>query len=139
MIYLLDTDHGGDYEQEITAVQKLLAPFLLYDYESVVCPAHYGRLRSALESKGAPIGAMDILIAAHAFGTGRDACLEQPGAFLPRSWFGRRKPVSEARQRIGSKLTGNGVRRQCSGYEPCYNALCYGTVGLVGRHCLAFG
>lgn len=62
--------HSGDYEQEITAVQKLLAPFMLYDYESVLCPTDYGRVRCALESKGTPIGAMDMLIAAHTLALG---------------------------------------------------------------------
>lgn len=62
--------NSDDYEREITAVRKLLAPFVLYDYESVSCPSHYGRVRSALETKGVPIGAMDMLIAAHALAIG---------------------------------------------------------------------
>jgi tRNA(fMet)-specific endonuclease VapC len=55
-----------DYDTEIAAVRKILAPFEIYDYDGVDCPAHYGRIRHELESKGVPIGAMDLLIAAHA-------------------------------------------------------------------------
>jgi tRNA(fMet)-specific endonuclease VapC len=56
---------GGQYETEMQAVRKLLTPFDIYDYDSVSCPAHYGRIRHELESRGASIGAMDLLIAAH--------------------------------------------------------------------------
>lgn len=54
------------YEEEIAAVHKVLMPFDLYDYDSVVCPQHYGCLRHELETKGLTIGSMDLLIAAHA-------------------------------------------------------------------------
>jgi tRNA(fMet)-specific endonuclease VapC len=57
---------SGQYETEMIAVRKLLTPFDLYDYDAVVCPAHYGRIRSELETKGLIIGSMDLLIAAHA-------------------------------------------------------------------------
>ncbi|MGA2619782.1 MAG: PIN domain-containing protein [Thermoguttaceae bacterium] len=43
------------------------APLLdLYGYDAVSCPEHYGRLRHEWEAKGQTIGAMDMLIAAHA-------------------------------------------------------------------------
>lgn len=58
--------NSGDYEREMAAVRKSLAPFDLLDYDSLVCPQHYGRIRHDLESKGTTIGAMDLLIAAHA-------------------------------------------------------------------------
>jgi tRNA(fMet)-specific endonuclease VapC len=58
--------NSGQYESEIAAVHKLLTPFDVYDYESVSCPPHYGRIRHELESKGVTIGSMDLLIAAHA-------------------------------------------------------------------------
>ena len=58
--------HSGDYEREVAAVGKVLAPFRIYDYDGVVCPAHYGRVRHELETMGAPIGSMGTLIAAHA-------------------------------------------------------------------------
>lgn len=57
---------SGDYEREMTAVQKVLAPFRIYDYDSILCPAQYGRIRHELEQAGIPIGSMDTLIAAHA-------------------------------------------------------------------------
>jgi len=57
---------SGKYEDEITAVWKVLTPFDLYDYDAVACPEHYGRVRHELESQGQTIGSMDMLIAAHA-------------------------------------------------------------------------
>jgi tRNA(fMet)-specific endonuclease VapC len=56
------------YEDEIAAVQKILLPFEIFDYDAVTCPPHYGRIRHELEQKGETIGAMDLLIAAHALG-----------------------------------------------------------------------
>ena len=44
----------------------MLTPFDIYEYDSVWCPHHYGRVRYDLETRGATIGAMDLLIAAHA-------------------------------------------------------------------------
>jgi tRNA(fMet)-specific endonuclease VapC len=57
---------SGDYEAEVAAVRKVLAPFDLYDYDAVLCPQHFGRIRAELEARGATIGSMDLLIAAHA-------------------------------------------------------------------------
>jgi tRNA(fMet)-specific endonuclease VapC len=59
---------SGRYEDEIAAVQKILGPFETYDYEAVNCSPHYGRIRHELEQAGETIGAMDLLIAAHALG-----------------------------------------------------------------------
>ena len=50
---------------EIGAVRKVLAPFDIYDFDCVSCPHHYGRIRHDLETRGATIGGMDLLIAAH--------------------------------------------------------------------------
>jgi tRNA(fMet)-specific endonuclease VapC len=61
------------YEEEIAAVQKVLTPFEVYDYDAVSCPRHYGRIRHELERAGQTIGAMDLLIAAH--GLSLDATL----------------------------------------------------------------
>lgn len=58
--------NSEDYEAEISAVRKVLVPFDVYDYDSVSSPPRYGRVRHELESKGLDIGAMDMLIAAHA-------------------------------------------------------------------------
>lgn len=55
-----------NYEREIRVVRRALAPFESFAYEPVVCPVHYGRLRMELETAGQPIGALDMLIAAHA-------------------------------------------------------------------------
>ncbi len=58
--------NSGDYESEIEAVRKVLTPFDVFDFDGTLCPAHYGRVRHELEQKGLTIGAMDLLIAAHA-------------------------------------------------------------------------
>lgn len=55
-----------DYAAELRAVHKVLLPFELFDYDAVRAPHEYGRLRDELDLAGAPIGAMDLLIAAHA-------------------------------------------------------------------------
>jgi tRNA(fMet)-specific endonuclease VapC len=38
----------------------------VFDYDGAACPAYYGRIRHELERAGLAIGAMDLLIAAHA-------------------------------------------------------------------------
>jgi tRNA(fMet)-specific endonuclease VapC len=58
--------HSEQYDTEIAAVRKILAPFQVYDFDAVVCPVHYGRIRYELETTGQTIGSMDLLIAAHA-------------------------------------------------------------------------
>jgi len=57
---------SDQYETEIEALRKILLPFDLYDYDATVCAAEYGRIRYELEASGATIGALDLLIAAHA-------------------------------------------------------------------------
>jgi tRNA(fMet)-specific endonuclease VapC len=59
-----------DYEAEIAAVRKLLTPFEILDFNGTTCPPHYGRIRHLLEQAGQAIGAMDLLIAAHAVALG---------------------------------------------------------------------
>jgi tRNA(fMet)-specific endonuclease VapC len=58
--------NSGDYDAEIAAVRKILTPFEVFDYDGASCPAHYGLIRHELEQAGQTIGAMDLLIAAHA-------------------------------------------------------------------------
>jgi tRNA(fMet)-specific endonuclease VapC len=58
--------NSGAYDTEILAVRKILTPFEVFDYDGATCPAHYGRVRHELERRGQLIGAMDLLIAAHA-------------------------------------------------------------------------
>lgn len=57
---------SGNYDIEIGAVRKVLAPFDIYDYDSTASPQSYGLVRRELEIRGLPIGSMDLLIAAHA-------------------------------------------------------------------------
>jgi tRNA(fMet)-specific endonuclease VapC len=69
-ITVSELEHGArrskDYEAEIAAYKKIESPFAIYDYNVVLSPSHYGRIRRELESKGITIGAMDLLLAAHA-------------------------------------------------------------------------
>ncbi len=58
--------NSGDYDTEIAAVGKILTPFDVFAYDDTTCPVHYGRIRHELEQAGQTIGAMDLLIAAHA-------------------------------------------------------------------------
>ena len=58
--------NSGNYDTEIVAVRKILTPFEVFGYEGTTCPLHYGRIRHELEQAGQAIGAMDLLIAAHA-------------------------------------------------------------------------
>jgi tRNA(fMet)-specific endonuclease VapC len=57
---------SDSYEDEVAAVRKVLTPFEVLTYEGTVCPVHYGRIRQELEQAGQTLGAMDLLIAAHA-------------------------------------------------------------------------
>jgi tRNA(fMet)-specific endonuclease VapC len=52
-------------EQNQQALQQFLLPLEILSFNSAAAVA-YGRIRSALEKKGRPIGSMDMLIAAHA-------------------------------------------------------------------------
>lgn len=56
----------SDPVRERRALYKILAPFDLVDGDAVNLPRHYGEVRRDLERVGQPIGAMDIMIAAHA-------------------------------------------------------------------------
>lgn len=57
--------NSPDYEAEIAALNKFLSPFEVLDYDGVACSHHYGAIRYAVERSGTPIGALDMLIAAH--------------------------------------------------------------------------
>ena len=58
--------HSDDYAREIAAVRKITMPFSAYDFDARICAEKYGEARHAVERAGTPIGAMDLLIAAHA-------------------------------------------------------------------------
>jgi tRNA(fMet)-specific endonuclease VapC len=62
--------HSSSYEAEMAACRKVMAPFTVYDYDVALCPPAYGRIRHDLESRGATIGGLDLLIAAHALALG---------------------------------------------------------------------
>ncbi len=52
-----------------TALELFLTPFQVLAYTAEAA-FNYGEIRSELERKGTPIGAMDLMIAAHAKATG---------------------------------------------------------------------
>jgi tRNA(fMet)-specific endonuclease VapC len=56
--------------RERDAVRKILAPFELFSFDALAVPCYYGRIRHDLERTGVRIGAMDLLIAAHAHSLG---------------------------------------------------------------------
>jgi tRNA(fMet)-specific endonuclease VapC len=56
-------------EQNREALSEFLAPIDILDYPSGAS-AYYGALRADLKRKGTPIGANDMLIAAHAIHSG---------------------------------------------------------------------
>ena len=52
-------------KQNALALAEFLAPLLVIPYDEIA--AHrYGHIRAELEKRGAPIGSLDMLIAAHA-------------------------------------------------------------------------
>lgn len=51
------------------ALDKFLAPLEILPFDEIAM-RRYGELRSHLESRGTPIGALDMLIAAHALAEG---------------------------------------------------------------------
>jgi tRNA(fMet)-specific endonuclease VapC len=51
------------------ALTQFVSPFSIISYDAA-CAAKYGEIRAALEKKGKVIGAMDLLIAAHAITAG---------------------------------------------------------------------
>jgi len=57
---------SDNYEGEISAIRKIITPFAIFDFDAVECTRRYGQIRSELEREGAPIGSMDMLIAAQA-------------------------------------------------------------------------
>jgi tRNA(fMet)-specific endonuclease VapC len=52
-------------EQNRVALLEFLLPFLILDFDQMAA-VQYGLIRSYLESKGKPIGPMDLLLAAQA-------------------------------------------------------------------------
>lgn len=69
-ITIAELEYGArlsdDYDAEIAAVHRVLTPFVCYDFDAWSCGLHYGQIRRELELAGTTIGAMDLLIAAHA-------------------------------------------------------------------------
>ena len=73
--------HSADYDREIQAVRRIVAPFDVCDYDGVRCPECYGRVRQELDARGVAIGAMDLLIAAHALAQGATLVTNNTGHF----------------------------------------------------------
>jgi tRNA(fMet)-specific endonuclease VapC len=69
LITLAELAHGAEKsarpEQNMAALEQFLLPFELADFDQKAALA-YGTIRAQLERDGQIIGAMDLLIAAHA-------------------------------------------------------------------------
>jgi len=52
-------------DQNRAALLEFLIPFTIMDFDQIAS-LHYGQIRMSLESKGMPIGPMDLLLAAQA-------------------------------------------------------------------------
>jgi tRNA(fMet)-specific endonuclease VapC len=72
---------SGHYDEEIAAIRKILTPFEIYDFGAVGSAPPYGQIRHELEQAGETIGAMDLLIAAHALGLGATLITNNLGHF----------------------------------------------------------
>ena len=59
-------ERSASPQKERGALEKILAPFDEYAFDPDQCARFYGKIRRELEEKGQVIGAMDLLIAAHA-------------------------------------------------------------------------
>lgn len=70
MVTICELEYGAsktaDPARERSALNKILAPFERAEGDALNLPRHYGEIRCALEQAGQPIGAMDLMIAAHA-------------------------------------------------------------------------
>lgn len=55
-----------DPNRERSALDLVLAPLEEFSFDASACARDYGTVRATLEAAGMPIGAMDLLIAAHA-------------------------------------------------------------------------
>ncbi len=56
-------------EKNIAALEEFLFPLAIVSFDEVAA-LKYGEIRAFLESRGTPIGPMDLLIAAHALSLG---------------------------------------------------------------------
>lgn len=59
-------ERSADPVRERAALEKILSPFDEFGFDADLCARYYGAVRRDLEQKGVTIGAMDLLIAAHA-------------------------------------------------------------------------
>lgn len=62
-------DKSSKPDQNQGALDQFLLPLEILDFDAKAA-IEYGRIRSALEKKGTPIGSLDMLIAAHAKSVG---------------------------------------------------------------------
>lgn len=63
------TESSAAYEKNLKSLQNLLTILEVIPFESMAA-VHYGKIRAYLRRRGTPIGAMDMLIAAHALALG---------------------------------------------------------------------
>ena len=83
-ITLAELEHGAEKSQypdrNRLALLEFLLAFTILDFDQAAA-FHYGLIRAALESKGTPIGPMDMLIAAQARSRGMVLVTNNQGEF----------------------------------------------------------
>jgi tRNA(fMet)-specific endonuclease VapC len=62
-------EKSADPQKNRLALMEFLSPFSILPFDPLAAQ-HYGELRTQLERDGTPVGAMDMLIAAHARSAG---------------------------------------------------------------------
>ena len=60
---------SNSFDKNNKALQRFISPFQIYDYSEKACD-YYGKIRTDLAKQGKIIGAMDLMIAAHALSEG---------------------------------------------------------------------
>jgi tRNA(fMet)-specific endonuclease VapC len=73
--------YGGRYDEEMSLIEGLTAPFERYEYDTLECPGFYGQIRADLKRRGVTIGPLDTLIAAHALALGATLVSNNTGHF----------------------------------------------------------
>jgi tRNA(fMet)-specific endonuclease VapC len=67
-------------EKNRLALAEFMTPLAVAPYDDAVAPV-YGRVRTALEKAGTPIGPLDTMIAAHALSLGLTVVTDNEGEF----------------------------------------------------------
>lgn len=81
-------------KSNLEALERFLIPLAILPFDDLAAEK-YGKIRTALESKGTPIGPMDLMIAAHALSLGLPLVtnnvqeFERVDALKVENWIGQ--------------------------------------------------